>query len=214
MFGAFSFAKEVAGLYTKAYFNPMKRNILIIVISILLISLGAIVTYNFFNNKIVFSTPFSRQGKIDTKYFKLALPLGWETQEPAPEPFVLKATYIKNNSRDLLARKINYKTNLSVAHEALEEETLSEYINLLDDKIKNMQQGATIHSAGQTVFNNNPAYLIDAEMKDNGIEFKNIVGVISGKKNDVWIISLNTTKLDWDDTAVQFYGVLNSFQLK
>jgi len=211
---AFSFAKEVTGLYTKAYFNPMKRNILIIVISILLISLGAVVTYNFFNNKLVSSTPFSRQGKIDTKYFKLVLPPGWETQEPAPEPFVLKATYVKNNSKDRLARKINYKTNLSVAHEALEEETLPEYINLLDDKIKNMQNDSIIRSEGQTVFNNNSAYLIDAEMKDNGIEFKNIVGVISGKKDDVWVISLNTTKLDWEDTAFQFYGVLNSFQLR
>lgn len=192
----------------------MKRNILIIIVSIILISLGAIATYKFFNNKIVSSMPLSRQGQIDTNYFTLVLPPGWETQEPAPEKFILKATYIKNNSQDPLARKINYKTNLYVTREELDGKTLSEYVNLLNDKIKKMNSDSIIHSENETIFNDNQAYLVDVELKNNGIEFKSIMGVIQGKNDDVWVISFNTPKLDWINTAVQFYGVLNSFQLK
>jgi hypothetical protein len=192
----------------------MKRNILIIIVSIILISLGAIATYEFFNNKIVSSMPMSRQGQIDTNYFKLVLPSGWETQEPAPEKFVLKATYIKNNSKDPLARKINYKTNLYIAREELDGKTLSGYVSLLNDKIKKVNSDSIIHSENETIFNGNQAYLVDVELKDNGIEFKSIAGVVQGKNDDVWVISFNTPKLDWITTAAQFYGVLNSFQLK
>jgi len=211
---AFSFAKRMVELYTEAYFHSMKRNILTIVISILLISLGAVTAYNFFNNKIVSSMSFSRQGKIDTDYFTLELPAEWETQEPAPEPFILRATYIKDNSKDSSAQKINYETSLSITHEILDGTTLLEYVTLLEDKIKNMTGDTIIRSEGETAFNNDPAYLIDVEMKDNGIEFKNIIVVIQGKQDDAWTISFNTPKLDWSDTAVQFYKVLNSFQLK
>lgn len=192
----------------------MKRNILIIILSVVLISLGAVVAYKFFNDKILSSTSFSRQGGIDTNYFRLKLPPGWETQEPAPEPFLLKATYVKNGSQDPLARKINYRTNLSIAHETLEGETLATYASLLEAKIKSLQDKAIIRSESQTIFNNNSAYLIDAETKDNNIELKNIIVVIRGERDDAWVISLNTTKLDWDNMASQFYEVLNSFQLK
>jgi hypothetical protein len=192
----------------------MKRNILIIIASVILISLGAIATYEFFNNKIIASMPLSRQGQIDTSYFNLVLPPGWETQEPAPEGFVLKATYIKNNSQDPLARKINYKTNLYISREELDGKTLSGYVNLLNDKIKKVNSDSIINSENETIFNDNQAYLVDVELKNNGIEFKNILGVIQGKNDDVWVISFNTPKLDWISTAVQFYGVLNSFQLK
>lgn len=192
----------------------MKRNILIIILSVVLISLGAVVAYKVFNDKILSSTSFSRQGGIDTNYFRLKLPPGWETQEPAPEPFLLKATYVKNGSQDPLARKINYRTNLSIAHETLEGETLATYASLLEAKIKSLQDKTIIRSESQTIFNNNSAYLIDAETKDNNIELKNIIVVIQGERDDAWVISLNTTKLDWDNMAFQFYEVLNSFQLK
>jgi len=192
----------------------MKRNILIIILSVALISLGAVVAYKVFNDKILSSTSFSRQGGIDTNYFRLKLPPGWETQEPAPEPFLLKATYVKNGSQDPLARKINYRTNLSIAHETLEGETLATYASLLEAEIKSLQDKAIIRSESQTIFNNNSAYLIDAETKDNNIELKNIIVVIQGERDDAWVISLNTTKLDWDNMAFQFYEVLNSFQLK
>jgi len=192
----------------------MKRNILIIILSVALISLGAVVAYKVFNDKILSSTSFSRQGGIDTNYFRLKLPPGWETQEPAPEPFLLKATYVKNGSQDPLARKINYRTNLSIAHETLEGETLATYASLLEAKIKSLQDKTIIRSESQTIFNNNSAYLIDAETKDNNIELKNIIVVIQGERDDAWVISLNTTKLDWDNMASQFYEVLNSFQLK
>ncbi|HPR91214.1 MAG TPA: hypothetical protein PK547_00530 [Candidatus Paceibacterota bacterium] len=192
----------------------MKRNILIIILSVALISLGAVVAYKVFNDKILSSTSFSRQGGIDTNYFRLKLPPGWETQEPAPEPFLLKATYVKNGSQDPLARKINYRTNLSIAHETLEGETLATYASLLEAKIKSLQDKTIIRSESQTIFNNNSAYLIDAETKDNNIELKNIIVVIQGERDDAWVISLNTTKLDWDNMAFQFYEVLNSFQLK
>jgi len=96
---------------------------------------------------------------------------------------------------------------LSITHEILDGTTLLEYVTLLEDKIKNMTGDTIIRSEGETAFNNDPAYLIDVEMKDNGIEFKNIIVVIQGKQDDAWTISFNTPKLDWSDTAVQFYKV-------
>lgn len=192
----------------------MKRKIYITLISLFLIILGGGLTYLAFNSRIQASIPLSRQGKIETSYFRLVLPSGWETQEPAPEKFILKATYVKNNSKDLLAQKINYKTNLYIAQEELDGKTMSNYIKLLNEKVQKMKNDSTIHSENETAFNGNKAYLIDIELKENGIEFKSIVGVIQGKNDDVWVISFNTPKLDWITTASQFYGVLNSFTLK
>lgn len=191
----------------------MRKNILIILAPIILISLGAIVAYNFFNNKIVSSMPLSRQGEIDTNYFKLVLPPGWETQEPAPENFALTA-YSKESSKDPLARKINYKTSLYIAREELNDKTMSEYIKLLKEGVQQKKENVLFHSENETSFNGQKAYLIDVELKENNIEFKSIFGVIEGKNQEVWVMSFNTPKLDWITTAPQFYSILNSFEIK
>jgi hypothetical protein len=192
----------------------MKKSLLIIVVSVILISLGAIITYKVFNERIESSIPVSRQGKIETDYFQLTLPSGWETQEPPPEKFFLKATYGKGDSNDFLARKINYKTNLYIAHEELNGKTMPEYIQLLKDGVQKSKDNVIFHSENETSFNNHKAYLLDVELKENNIEFKSILGVIQAKSGEVWVMSFNTPKLDWVTTAPQFYSILDSFEIK
>ncbi|MCX6737170.1 MAG: hypothetical protein NTX26_00270 [Candidatus Parcubacteria bacterium] len=199
-------------LYYSKFLVYMKKKILIIIVSIILISLGAIVAYNFFNNKIVSSMPLSRQGKIETNYFKLVLPSGWETQEPASENFVLIA-YRKEDSKDSLARKINYKTSLFIAREELNGKTIVDYVAFLKESVQQKKENVLFHSENETSFNGQKAYLIDVELKENDIEFKSIFGVIEGKNQEVWVISFNTPKLDWITTAPQFYSILNSFSI-
>lgn len=157
--------------------------------------------------------PFSRQGGIDTSYFKLVLPSGWETQEPAPENFVLTA-YRKETSKDPLARKINYKTSLYIAREELNGKTIVDYVALLKAGVQQKKENVIFRSENETSFNNHKAYFLDVELKENNIEFKSIFGVIQGENDEVWIMSFNTPKLDWDITAPQFYSILNSFEIK
>ena len=214
MFRAFIVCQiDTRVLYYSKFLVYMRKNILIILAPMILISLGAIVAYNFFNNKIVSSMPLSRQGEIDTNYFKLVLPPGWETQEPAPENFALTA-YSKESSKDPLARKINYKTSLYIAREELNDKTMSEYIKLLKEGVQQKKENVLFNSENETSFNGQKAYLIDVELKENNIEFKSIFGVIEGKNQEVWVMSFNTPKLDWITTAPQFYSILNSFEIK
>lgn len=191
----------------------MKRKILVIVVSVTLIFLGAIITYKIFNERILSLTSMSRQGVIETDYFQLNLPSGWETQEPAPENFVLTA-YRKESSKDPLARKINYKTSLYIAREELNDKSMSEYIKLLKEGVQKKKENVIFRSENETSFNNHKAYFLDVELKENNIEFKSIFGVIQGENSEVWIMSFNTPKLDWDITAPQFYSILNSFEIK
>ncbi len=192
----------------------MKRKILVIVVSVVLISLGALTAYKIFDGRILSSISLSRQGKIETDYFQLNLPSGWETQEPAPTGFALRAFYDKGESLDPAARKIDYKTSVYIAHKMLEGKTMLEYIEFLKDEVQQMKNDLTFHSENETSFNNNKAYLIDIESKEMGIEFKSILGVIQAKSGEVWVMSFNTPKLDWATTAPQFYSILNSFEIK
>jgi hypothetical protein len=192
----------------------MKKKLLIILVSVILISFGAVATYKIFDGSITASIPLSRQGQIITNDFQLSLPFGWETEEPAPENFVLKAIYKQNESNDYSARRIGYKTNLYIAQEELNGKTVVEYIEVLKENIKKIKGEILFHSENETSFNNNKAYLIDVESKENNIEFKSILGVIQGQDGEVWVMSFNTPKLDWDILAPQFYGVLDSFKIR
>jgi hypothetical protein len=151
--------------------------------------------------------------KLVTDDFSLDIPAGWIKAEP-PVGASAMAVNVKEDLNDPAAKKINFKSYFAVSYDVLQGKTMGEYVKTVKDGFVQVIPGAVFTKDRDISVGGSPAHAMEAELTQQGVNFKILMAVIAGEGEDVWIISFNTAKSSWDGYKETFYGIVNSFILK
>jgi hypothetical protein len=153
------------------------------------------------------------QNKLVTDDFEVNLPAGWQQTTPA---MGTSAMAINSSERidDPPAQKINFKSYFAVSYDTLQDKSLNEYLQLVKSGLQQTISGVVFTKDQDTTINGKFAHIIEAELTQQGVNFKILMVIITGQGKDVWTMSFNTTKSGWDGYEETFYSVANSFNLK
>lgn len=153
------------------------------------------------------------QNKLVTNDFEITLPAGWRKTEP-----IMGASAMAVNANEQLsdpaAQKINFKSYVAVSYDTLQGKNLSGYLQTVKNQLSQTISNVIFTNEQDTMINGISARAIEAELTQQGVNYKILMIVVSGKGNDVWIMSFNTTKSSWDGYKENFSNIAKSFSLK
>lgn len=153
------------------------------------------------------------ENKLVTDDFSVDLPAGWKQTAPAMGTSAM-AVNTNENINDPAAQKINFKSYFAVSYDALQDKSMSEYLQIVKNGLRQTIPNVVFTKEQNMMIGSKSANAIEAELSQQGVNFKILIVVITGQKEDVWVISFNTTKSGWDGYKETFYGIANSFSLK
>ncbi|MBU4370070.1 hypothetical protein KKG58_04950, partial [Patescibacteria group bacterium] len=145
--------------------------------------------------------------------FSVKVPKGW-VEQTAPMGVSLMAVDMLSVVNDERARQINFHPYYTVSLDSLQDLELQGYVEILKQGINQVTPGIVFQNENNLEINANKAYAMEGEVIQNEIEFKLLIVLVKGKTKDVWVVSFNTTKADWDKNAPQFTEIANSFLIR
>jgi hypothetical protein len=145
--------------------------------------------------------------------FSILAPLGWK-EFGAPSDTSALVRNEKEIINDPPAVKINFKTYYSAASYSLPESGLDEYVKNFKGSIGKKITGAKFNSEKKEKINGQPAVIIEYEGNQKGIFFKIMTAFIKGAHDDVWLVSFNTVKGNWENDRPLFYKIARSFKVE
>jgi hypothetical protein len=175
-----------------------------IMIAVLMVLVIGVAVYKLLPNKIRQEAP-GKNEMIERDEFSILMPSGWREVDPLAEGIMMSAIDNKK-SEDGMAKEKNFYTNYNVAFAKLEDITIEEYVKYLQGEIKKMMTEVKIGNEQKNGF--------EAEINQEGINFKAKVAVFPGKEGDVWTISFNTTKNEWPKYSIIFEEIIKNFLVK
>ena len=153
------------------------------------------------------------QNKLVTDDFEVTLPAGWEKTAPA---IGASAMAVNRNEKldDPAAQKINFKSYLAVSYDTLQGKGLSEYLQTVKNGLSQIVSNVVFTNEQDVMINGRSAHALEAELAQQGVNFKILMVVITGQGEDVWVMSFNTIKSSWDGYQETFSDMVQSFSLK
>jgi len=154
------------------------------------------------------------QNKMVTDEFEVIVPAGWIQTAPAIGTSLM-AVNSNENINDPAAQKINFKSYFAISRDVLQGKTIDEYSQTVKNSLQQIVSNV-IFTKNQNIaaINGKSANAIEAEMSQQGVDFKVLMAIIRGEGDYVWVFSFNTTKNAWDKYKEIFYNIANSFRLK
>ena len=153
------------------------------------------------------------QSKLVTDDFDINLPAGWRQTAPAMGASAM-AVNVNEHIDDPAAQKINFKSYFAVSYDTLQGKSMSEYEQIVKSGLQQTISNVVFTKEQDMTINGKSAHAIEAELTQQGVNFKILMVIIKGQGDDVWVMSFNTTKSSWEGYKETFYGVANSFNLK
>ncbi|MDD5696688.1 MAG: hypothetical protein PHO90_01775 [Candidatus Pacebacteria bacterium] len=197
----------------------MKNKIVIIVLIVVVVVAAILIGYRFFpkNNQTAEGnnqpTDGQSQNKLVTDDFELVLPAGWQ-QTTAPVGASAMAVNNNENLNDAAAQKINFKTYVAVSYDTLQGKTLNEYLQGIEDQLKQAIPGVVFSEKNNATINSRPALGVEANLAQQGVNFRLLMVAVKGDNDDVWVMSFNTLQASWMEYQGTFSDIANSFKLK
>lgn len=153
------------------------------------------------------------QNKLVTDDFEVTLPAGWEKTAPA---IGASAMAVNRNEKldDPAAQKINFKSYLAVSYDTLQGKGMSEYLQTVKNGLSQIVSNVVFTNEQDVMINGRSAHALEAELAQQGVNFKILMVVITGQGEDVWVMSFNTIKSSWDGYQETFSDMVQSFSLK
>jgi len=185
----------------------MKNYISLVVVFLMVISFTAC----FKNNSN--SSLISDENIVLKNGFSIQIPAGWE-ETAAPVGTSMMVVNTSQEPTDERAKTINFHDYYTITLDSQENLEEGEYIEILKDQLEQGFPDIEFLNENSTEINANQAYAFEASMRQNEIDFKIFLVIINGRENDVWILTFNTTALDWDKYVDVFQEVVNSFLIQ
>ncbi len=155
----------------------------------------------------------SGQGVLATDDFSINLPAGWNQTAPAIGSSAM-AVNVNEQINDPAAQKINFKSYFAVSYDKPQGKSINEYSQIVKNGLQQAISSVVFTKEQDMMINVRSAHAIEAELTQQGVNFKILMVVVKGQGDDVWVISFNTTKDSWDGYKGTFYSIANSFSLK
>ena len=153
------------------------------------------------------------QNKMVTDDFEIVVPDGWKQTVPAMGASAM-AVNVNENLNDTAAEKINFQSYFAMSYDTFQDKTMSEYVQIVKNGLQQTISGTIFTKDQDMTINGKPAHAMEAELTQQGVNFKILMIAITGEGKDVWVMSFNTTKSNWDIYKETFYSTANSFSLK
>lgn len=152
--------------------------------------------------------------QLVTDDFSMELPAGWSKTIDTVEGVLAMAANPNEIINDPAAQKINFKSYLAVSFDAMTGKTMEEYMQSVKDELQKSVPGVIFANESNVTINGRPARAIEAEMTQQGTNFKVLIVAVQGNGDDVWVLSYNTVKSSWDGYVEAFAASAKSFILK
>jgi hypothetical protein len=209
------------------------KNILIVLIILGVISAALIGVYLFKQNKTAISPEGtepeetseenqegleyeSEEGSdqvLATDDFLVDLPDGWRKTEATMGVSAMVINF-EEEIEDPAAQKINFKSYFAVTYDTLGEKSLNDYLQTAKNELEKVASNVVFTEDQDITINGRSAHAIEVELTQQGVDFKVLLVLVKGEGDDVWVLSFNTTKSNWDEYKELFYSVADSFNLK
>lgn len=154
------------------------------------------------------------KNKLVTDDFSMELPIGWSKIANTVAGVTAMAANTNENISDAAAQTINFKSYLAISSDSLQGKTMREYVQSIKSELQGVVSGVVFANENDLMINGRSAHAIEAEMSQQGVNFKVLIVAIQGDGDDVWVISYNTTKNSWDTYKGDFSSSAKSFILK
>lgn len=151
--------------------------------------------------------------KLVTDDFEINIPEGWIQITPTLGASAM-AVNNSEQSSDPAVQKINFRSYLAVSYDTLQGRSLSEYMQAVKVGLQELVPEVSFAEERDAAINGRPARAVEADMAQQGVNFKVLMVAVRGEGDDVWTISFNTTKSNWDGYKEAFSSVADSFSLK
>jgi len=151
--------------------------------------------------------------KIVTDDFSIDLPAGWARAESKAGVLAMAINY-NEQIQDPEAQKINFQSYLAVIYDTLQGGSLADYGQTVKSALEQSIPSTVFTKDQDLTINGRLSHAIEAEMTQQGIDLKVLLVVIEGEGDDVWGISFNTVRSNWEGYREAFYNTANSFVVK
>ena len=188
----------------------MNKKTLIILVTLFIILAALILAYFFIFKET--STQQNTQGKIEKDGFIIDLPEGWGETEA-----VSGSLATAFNSNELInnenAQKVGFRSYYSVIYDVFSEENNENYLKKIKNSLQQSFPEVKLSDGESQTPDGTTIYYIEADLNQQDIDFKVLLAV-NIKNNDVWIISFNTLKENWEGYKNLFYQIAENFKIK
>lgn len=154
------------------------------------------------------------KNKLVTGDFSMDLPEGWKGVPNTLTEVTAMAANVNEDINDSAAKTINFKSYLAVSSDLLGGKTMNEYMVSLKNELQAAVPDIVFINENSLTISEKPSRAIEAEMIQQGVNFKVLIIAIQGNDDDVWVLSYNTVKSRWDGYAEAFAASAKSFILK
>jgi len=186
----------------------MKNKTLIIAIIVLIVIGTGIGIY--FWNKGANTNTGEKQNLLVKNDFSINLPEGWE-EAPAPTGVSAMAVNANEEITNADAQKVNFRSYCSVVYNTMKGEMDEEFIEKMKDSLTQSAPEIVITDEKKDKIGDKDTYFVEAEINQKNIDFKILLTLIKGAKEDVWVVSFNTLKSNWERDKDLFYETAKSF---
>ncbi len=208
----------------------MKSKILIPIIILMMLGIGIGVGYYVAKSNI-FSKPSAgeHQGRpglpseanqtppqgytLEKEDFSINVPAGWKEVSPSSGVSAMVVN-ISEQPTEEAAKRINFKSYFAVSYDTLAGKTREKYLEDYKRKLKGVLPEIVFVNENPGSVGGKDAYFIEANLTQQGVDYKVFLVLVRGKGDDIWTISFNTLKSDWLKYKDLFYQTAESFKVK
>ena len=156
----------------------------------------------------------AREDEISDKDgFSVLVPKGWK-EAAAPTGVSAMVVNTGEEITDPALQKINFKSYYSVSYDRLGERTREEYIAYIKDMVKQFAPGINFSSEEDLKINGRDIYKLEADITQQGANFKVLIFLIEGNGDDIWNMSFNSGAENWEKNKEIFNKIAESFIAK
>jgi len=143
--------------------------------------------------------------------FSIEIPEGW-AESAASAGVSAIVVNAGEEVTDPAAEKINFRTYYAVTYDVLGGKTQEEYPQYFKEALEESVPG--IEFVAEGALEGKDAYAIQADISQQGADFRIWFVIYKGEGDGIWIVSFNTPKSSWEGYKDLFYRVAASFEVR
>ncbi|MFA4941360.1 MAG: hypothetical protein WC582_02025 [Patescibacteria group bacterium] len=145
--------------------------------------------------------------------FSVLIPMGWK-EVAAPTGVSAMVVNAGEEVSDPALQNINFRSYYSVSYDTLKEKTIEEYSAYIKNMVKEFAPNIVFTPEENIKINANDAYKLEADLNQQGANFKVLIFLIKGKDDDIWNMSFNSGAMDWEKNREEFDRIAQTFTIK
>lgn len=144
--------------------------------------------------------------EIVTSNYNLVLPSGWQTaKEDDEQSIFVNASEVAVN---------NFQTYLSISKDQTQDKTFADHISYLKSQIEESAPGIRFDNENNFIKNGRDIFAMDGYVRQNNADFRILTIAVRGSGDDVWVLNFNSLADKWEENALVFEEIFDSFEIK